>query len=199
MAKRYSLKKTIPEFKPDSKQFSLLKRLYMTQQQRKQLLKWGLYGLVCLLLLVVQDVILCRVSIFGGGTDLCVSAILLITVLEGTESGSIFALVASLLYLFSGSAPGPYCVALITILGIGAAIFRQLFWQRTFTSIVFCSGVVMMMYEMIVFIIGILMELTLLNRAAVFATTGLISWAVMLPLYPLCYKICKIGGTTWKE
>ena len=199
MAKRYSLKKTIPEFKPDSKNVSLLKRLYMTQQQRKQLLKWGLYGLVCLLLLVVQDVILCRVTIFGGGTDLCVSAILLITVLEGTESGSIFALVASLLYLFSGSAPGPYCVALITILGIGAAIFRQLFWQRTFTSIVFCSGVVMMMYEMIVFIIGILMELTLLNRAAVFATTGLISWAVMLPLYPLCYKIGKIGGTTWKE
>ena len=199
MAKRYSLKKTIPEFKPDSKQFSLLKRLYMTRQQRKQLLKWGLYGIVCLLLLVVQDVILCRVSIFGGGTDLCVSAILLITVLEGTESGSIFALVASLLYLFSGSAPGPYCVALITILGIGAAIFRQLFWQRTFTSIVFCSGVVMMLYEMIVFIIGIAMGLTLLNRAGIFAMTGLISWGVMILLYPLCYKIGKIGGTTWKE
>ena len=199
MAKRYSLKKTIPEFKPDSKQFSLLKRLYMTRQQRNQLLKWGLFGIVCLLLLVVQDVILCRVSIFGGGTDLCVSAILLITVLEGTESGSIFALVASLLYLFSGSAPGPYCVALITILGIGAAIFRQLFWQRTFTSIVFCSGVVMMLYEMIVFIIGIAMGLTLLNRAGIFAMTGLIRWGVMILLYPLCYKIGKIGGTTWKE
>jgi hypothetical protein len=29
--------------------------------------------------------------------------------------------------------------------------------------------------------------------------TGLISWAVMLPLYPLFYNIGKIGGNTWKE
>ena len=199
MANKFSLRRKISEFKPDSKHISLLKRLYMTKQQRLELLKWGLYTVVCLLLLVVQDVILCRVSIFGGGTDLCVSAILLITVLEGTESGSIFALVASLMYLFSGSAPGPYCVALITFLGIGAAMFRQLFWQRTFTSIVFCSGIVMVAYEMIVFIIGILMRLTLFSRVSVFAVTGLIGWVVMLPLYPICYKIGKIGGTTWKD
>lgn len=199
MAKRKSLRKSISEFKPDSKQFSLLKRLYMTPQQRLQFLKWGLYSLVCLALLLVQDVILCRVSIFGGGTDLCVSAILLITVLEGSETGSIFVLVASLLYLFTGSAPGPYCVAILCFLGIGASLFRQIFWQRTFTSTLFCSGIAVVLYEMAVFIVGIVMRLTLFNRISIFAMTGLISWAVMLPLYPLFYNIGKIGGNTWKE
>ena len=199
MANKFSLRRKISEFKPDSKHISLLKRLYMTKQQRLELLKWGLYTVVCLLLLVVQDVILCRVSIFGGGTDLCVSAILLITVLEGTETGSIFALVASLVYLFTGSAPGPYCVAVICFLGIGASLFRQLFWQRTFTSTLLCSGLAMVIYEMAVFFVGLAMRLTLFSRIGIFTMTGLISWAVMLPLYPLFYNIGKIGGNTWKE
>ena len=199
MARKKSLRSTITEFKPDVRRSSLLKRLYLTKQQRKQLLKWGLYALICTLLLVVQDVMLCRVSILGGGTDLCVSAILLITVLEGTETGSIFVLVASLLYLFSGSAPGPYCVAVLTFLGIGASMFRQLYWHRNASSTVLCSGIAMILYEMIVFIVGLLMRLTLFSRVGVFAMTGLISWAVMVPLYPLFYNIGKIGGNTWKE
>lgn len=199
MAKRQPFRKSISEFKPDSRHISLFKRLYMTRQMRLQLLKWGLYALVCVALLLVQDVILCRETFFGGRTDLCVSAILLITVLEGSETGSIFVLAASLVYLFSGSAPGPYCVAVITILGVGATLFRQLFWQRTFSSIVLCSGIVMLLYEMIIFIIGIAMGLTLFSRVGVFAMTGLISWACMLPLYPLFYNIGKIGGNTWKE
>lgn len=199
MARKQSLRRTITEFKPDVRRFSLLKRLYLTKLQRMQLLKWGLYAIICTLLLVVQDVILCRVSILGGGTDLCVSAILLITVLEGTETGSIFVLVASLLYFFSGSAPGAYCVAVLTSLGIGASMFRQLYWHRNSSSTVLCSGIAMMLYEMIIFIVGLLMRLTLFSRIGVFAMTGLISWAVMVPLYPLFYTIGKIGGNTWKE
>lgn len=187
------------EFKPDTRSFNPLKRLYLTRQQRKRLLKWGLYAAVCVLLLVIQDVIMCHVSIFGGTTDLAVSAILLITVLEGSENGSIFVLAASLLYLFSGSSPGPYCVALLTCLGIGATLFRQAFWHRNVSSTVLCGGAAVMLYEMAVFVVGLLMRLTLLNRVGVFAVTGLLSWAVMLPLYPLFYAIGKIGGESWKE
>jgi len=95
MARQRSHRRTIPEFKPDSKPFNLLKWLYLTKLQRLQILKWTLYAVSCIFLLVVQDVIMCRLTIFGGTTDLCVSAILLICVLEGTETGSIFALIAS--------------------------------------------------------------------------------------------------------
>lgn len=199
MARRQTPRRKTIEFKPDVKGFDLFKRLYMTRQQRKRLLKWGLYAIVCVLLLVIQDVIMCRLSIFGGTTDLAVAAILLITVLEGTETGSVFVLIASLLYLFSGSAPGPYAVALLTFLGVGASLFRQVFWHRNFSSTVLCGGIAMVLYELAVFIVGLLMQLTLFNRIGVFFVTGLLSVAVMLPLYPLFYTIGKIGGETWKE
>jgi high-affinity nickel permease len=87
----------------------------------------------------------------------------------------------------------------ICFLGIGASLFRQLFWQRTFSSTLLCSGIAMVLYEMIVFFVGFTMRLTLFNRIGIFAMTGLISWACMLPLYPLFYNIDKIGGNTWKE
>ena len=199
MARQRSRRRTIPEFKPDSRRFSLLKRLYMTNLQRLQILRWSLYAVVCIFLLVVQDVIMSRITLFGGGTDLCVSAILLICVLEGTESGSIFVLIASMLYFFSGSAPGAYSIAMISFLGIGATMFRQLCWHRNFSSTVLCAGIAVMIYEMAVFIVGLMMRLTLFSRIGVFAMTGLLSWAVMLPLYPLVYTIGKIGGNTWKE
>jgi len=199
MARQRSHRRTIPEFKPDSKPFNLLKWLYLTKLQRLQILKWTLYAVSCIFLLVVQDVIMCRLTIFGGTTDLCVSAILLICVLEGTETGSIFALIASTIYFFSGSAPGAYSIALISFLGIGATMFRQLCWHRNFSSTVLCAGIAMMVYELAVFVVGLMMRLTLFSRIGVFAMTGVLSWVVMLPLYPLFYTIGKIGGNTWKE
>ena len=187
------------EFKADSKAFSWLKRLYMTRQQRLRLLKWSLYAAVCVAMLIIQDVIMSRVSIFGATTDLAVCAMLLICVLEGTETGSIFILVASLVYLFSGSTPGAYVVVILTFVGVGATMFRQAYWHRGLGSTVACAGAALMLYELILFVVGLVMRLTLLRRLGVFLITGGLSVAVMLPLYPLVYKIGSIGGESWKE
>ena len=45
------------EFKPDPSGRSWIDKLYVTKKQRSALLKWVLYGLVCMFLLVVQDVL----------------------------------------------------------------------------------------------------------------------------------------------
>lgn len=187
------------EFKPDPKGTNLLKVLHLTKQQQMFYLKWGLYALLCLFLLVVQDVIMSRFRFAGATTDLAVCAILLISILAGTEDGGTFALVASCIYWFSGSAPGPYVIAIITFLVIGACLFRQAFWHRSFGSIMLCSGISMMLYEIILFVIGIFMGRTLWTRFGVFLLTGVMSVLVMLALYPLSKAIGKIGGESWKE
>lgn len=187
------------EFRPDAPTVSLPKLFHLTQLQRKGLLKWSLYALVCLFLLIVQDTIMSRARFFGGTTDLAVCAILLITVVEGIDKGSIFAMIASLLYFFSGSAPGAFAVALITILGIGAAMFRQLFWHRNERSILLCTGLALMAYELGVFLGGLFLELTHFGRVGAFLMTGLLSCVLLLPLYPLIDRIGRIGGTEWKE
>ena len=118
------------EFKADKPKSGFLSKLYLTPLQRKGLLKWVLYSLLLILLSVLQDVVLSRLRLFGATTDLVPCGIILICILEGAESGSIFALIASALYLFSGTAPGPYSLVFLTALAIGTSIFRQAYLQK---------------------------------------------------------------------
>ena len=187
------------EFRPDPKGTNFLKRLYMTRQQRLTLLKWCVYFMTGVLLLVIQDVIMSNVRISGATTDLPVAFILLVGIYEGLENGSVFTLAASLFYWFSGSAPAPFTVALLCILAIFAGLFRQMYWHRSFGSIALCAVISIMLYEMLLFVIGLLMGLTILPRVSVFALTGAFTCITMLPMYPLVRAISKIGGESWKE
>ena len=187
------------DFKPDAEVSTFGKTLRLTQLQRLRLAKWSLYVLTVILALVIQDVIMSQVSIFGATTDLAVCAILLITVLEGTEVGSIFVLAASLFYFFSGSAPGAYCIGLMTFLGIGATLFRQMYWHRSRGSILLCAAIAVTLYEMGLFVIGLMNELTRFSRVGIFGLTAVLSCLVLIPMYSLVYKIGLIGGNTWKE
>ena len=189
----------VSEFKPDAPLVSPLKGMRFTHLQWLQLLRWLGYVGICVLCLVIQDSIMSRVSIFGATTDLAVSAMLLITVLEGSEVGSVFILIASTIYYFSGSAPGPYSVGLLTVLGLGASLFRQLVWHRSRSSIVLCAGLAAVVYEFALYVTGLFMGLTSWYRLSRFLITGLLTAAAMLPLYSIIYRIGQIGGYTWKE
>lgn len=197
MAKRRR-KRTV-EFKPDPKAATWAKTFHLTIQQRLQLAKWALYVLTIVLCLVVQDVIMSRVRLFGATTDLAVCAILLITVIEGTDTGSLFVLIASTLYYFSGSAPGSYVIALLSFLGVAAVLLRQMYWHRSKGSIVLCTGIALMLYEIGLFVVGIAIGLTLPSRLIYFILTGVYSCLALIPLYSIVYKIGLIGGNTWKE
>lgn len=197
MARRKLSKQS--EFKPDPRQNSLSGLFHVTQLQKQRMLKWTLYVLTGILLLTIQDVIMSRVSIFGATTDLPVVYILLITVIEGVDVGSLFVLFASTIYYFSGSAPGPYCIGLLCAVGIIATLLRQAYLRRTEASIVICAGIALTIYEMGLFVVGIGLGLTRWDRVFSFLITAGYSFGVMVLLYPLINRIGLIGGTTWKE
>ena len=187
------------EFKPDKVKGTLRKALHLTALQQRQLLQWTCYGLLCLFLLIIQDVIMSKVSIFGATTDLVPAAILLIAVISDAYAGSLFAIIASTLFEFSGSAPGPYIIGYLTVLAVAAAIFRQSFWRRGFRSNILCAGLALLVYELAVWGTGVFLGLTYWSRVFVFLNIWLLSFLVMLALYPLIRKIQKIGGETWRE
>ena len=187
------------EFKPDPKVNTFFKKLYLTRLQRLRLLKWGLYGLLCLTLLVIQDSMLSSFRIFGATTDLAAAVIILIALHEGMERGGTFALIASVLYCCSGSAPGPYCIAYITFLTIGACYIHQSLWRRSFGSTGLCTIVIIFIYELAVFGTGIFQGLTIWSRLGVFLTCAFMSCIVMVPVYPVVRAIGKIGGDSWIE
>lgn len=188
-----------PEFKPDNNRISPLKMMHFTQYQQYQLARWALYIAVCILCLVIQDSIMSRVSIFGATTDLAVGAMMIITVIEGCDVGSVFILIAACIYYFSGSAPGPYSVGMLSILGLFATLFRQQMWHRNPSSILLCSGIAVMVYEIGLYIVGMFLGLTRWYRLPRFFLTGVLTVIAMIPLYYLINRIGLIGGNTWKE
>lgn len=187
------------EFRPDKPHADLLSKLYLTKKQRMSLLKWLLYALVLLVLSVLQDVILSRMDIFGATTDLVPCAILLICVLQGTETGCVFGLVAAAMYQFSGMAPGYHVIVLLPALGILAAMLRQSYLRKGFSSDVLCAGVAVLLYELILFVICLVFSQTAAVRIGRFLLTGVLSLLLIPVLYPIATAIDKVGGETWKE
>ena len=187
------------EFKPDPETSTWLKTQRLTRQQRLRLVKWALYTLIVVANLVIQDTILSQLRLFGATTDLAVGAILLITVIEGTDVGSVFVLIASALYWFSGSAPNPLCIALLTVFGIAATMFRQMYWHRSRGALTLCACLALTLYELGLFGVGLFYGLTYLGRFPSFLLTSVYTCLVMIPMYSLVYKTGLIGGNTWKE
>lgn len=187
------------EIRPDKIRTDFLGKLYLTRMQRLTLLRWLLYAVILVVLSLIQDVILCKADFFGTTTDLVPCAIILICVQLGGERSSIFALIAALLYKFSGTAPGYYVVGLIPVLGVMAAVVRQGYLRRSFSSTMLCACTATMLYEIGVFAFGLLFQHTILSRAVSFLITGGLSLLSYPILYPIIKAIDKIGDRTWKD
>ena len=187
------------EFRPDKHRVDVFGKLLLTPSQRLTLLRWVLYAVILVVLSLIQDVILCKANFFGTTTDLVPCAIILICVQLGGERSCMFALIASLLYKFSGSAPGYYVVGMIPLLGVIAAVVRQGYLRRSFSSTMLCACTATILYEMGIFAFGLLFQNTVPQRALSFLITGLLSLLSYPILYPIIKAIDKIGDRTWKD
>ena len=187
------------DFRPDADNSVDLDKLLLTQRQRFNLLRWVLYGMLCLAGLLLQDAVLCRVDVRGGCTDLVPCLIFMITALQGAEQGSIFALIAAVFYYCTGSAPGLYVIPVITVFAVLVAVFRQACLRRGFFSIFLCAAVSIFVYEMVVFGIGLFMNQTLPQRWVSAALTAALTLVAVPMVYPIVRAVGKIGGETWKE
>ncbi len=192
MARKY-------EFRMDPENPGILGRLLLTQKQRLSLLRWSLFGLVCLVALLLQDVVLHRLYLFGAGMDLVPCLILMIAVLQDADTGSVFALAASSLYYFSGSAPGPYVIPLLTFICVFIVIFRQAYLQQGFGAVLLCAAVGLLLYELTVFGICLFLGWTIWARLGTLLLTGALTLVAVPVCYPLLRAIQKIGGEVWKE
>lgn len=187
------------EFKPDKLGSSWLSKLYLTRQQRRTILKWVVYLILLVLVSLVQDVILCRFRLWGAATDLVPCLLLLICITEGAEGGGVFALLGTLYYLYSGTAPGPYVVALIPVIGIPLSILRQAYLRKGFLTALICLIPAMVLYELGVFAFGMFLERTFAWRLMGFVLSALLSMLAVPVMYPVCRLIHKIGGQLWNE
>lgn len=185
------------EFKPDKPYSGFLQKLLLTQKQRRSVLRWALYSLTLVILSVLQDVLLSRVRLFGATTELVPCGIFLICVLEGAERSCIFALVASFLYLFSGTAAGVYSVVFLTVLAVVISILRQSYLQSGFPAAMLCTAVALVLYKLLECFFGVFLELTPLSNIGSFLLTAALTVPAAAVLYPIFLTIG--GGSVWRE
>lgn len=192
MAKKY-------EFQPDRPYATWLSKLQLTKLQQKQVLKWFLYALLLLILSVLQDVVLCRIRLWDGTTDLLPCAIFTISLLEGTQRGCVFSLAASIFYLLSGTSPGTHILVLITLLSVLAAALQQTYLQQGFLATVLSAVAAMAVYESAVFGFCLLVGRVTADRFAGFMVPVVLAFVVIPVIYPIAKAISTIGGESWKE
>ena len=187
------------EFKPDNFRATLANKLYLTPKQRLTILRWFLFVILLIVASVLQDVILCRFQLFGATTDLVPCVIILSCMIMGANTSAIFVLLAALGYQASGTAPGYYVVPLIVFLSLLLSLFREGFLRKTFSSVMLSAGVAVLVYEMLLFVVGLVLGSTRPDRWIVFLLTGGLSLVSLPILYPIVSTIAKIGGEIWKE
>lgn len=187
------------EFRPDRTGSGVLGKLYMTRQQRQKALIWLLYIFVLVALSVLQDVLLWRLRIHSASTDLVSAGILLLCLMLPTDHCAVFSLVASTAFYFSGSAAGPYVILFLTGIGLGLNILRYSFLQKGILSTFLCAGTGMLLYELLIFLMGLFLGHTTAVRFPAFLLTAGLSICVMPLLYPIFLSIGNIGGESWKE
>jgi len=187
------------EFKPDRNDSGTISKLYITPKQRTKILKWVLMTLALAIVCVIEDVILSKLSIHGTTFDLMAATLLLVCILQDPEYGSIFVLIASIVYYFSGSAPGPYVVAMLTLIGVFFAIVRHCYMHKGFGSVMLCTAAAILVYEAVLFGIGLFFGYTVFERWLNHLIKAGISFGVMPVMYPIFGAICKIGGESWSE
>ena len=187
------------EFRPDPTGFDWVSKLLLTPKQRRSVLKWLLYSLTCVAGLVLQDSMLAGFRFLGGSFEVAPALIILICVLEGCDKGSLFALLGSMIYVFSGTGPGHWGILVLTLAAVLAAAFRQSYLRRGVGSELICVGGAMILYELCVFCVGLFLQLTYGGRWGVFVMTGLVSTLAAGALYRPLKHIGTIGGNEWKE
>ncbi len=187
------------DFKPDKTGTNPLRQLHLTQRQRAGLLKWSLCGLVVAVLSVVQDVILCRISVRGATTDLTACAIQLLGIMAGVESGTLFVVIAAVCYFLSGMAPGVYCILYLTVLSCGMNMFRRGYLRSSPAITLVCAMAALLVYELLIFVTGLIFGLTTPARLTGFCITAGMSCLLMPLLYPVFAGLGKIGGNPWNE
>ena len=187
------------EFRPDPTGYDVAGKLHLTRQQRQSLLKWVLYSVVCVAGLVLQDSMLAGFRLFDGRFEVAPALIILICVLEGCDSGALFALLGAMIYVFSGTGPGHWGILVLTLSAVLAAAFRQSYLRRGIGSDLICVGGAMVLYELCVFCMGLFLQLTYAGRWKSFAVTALVSTLTAGTLYRPLKHIGTIGGNEWKE
>ena len=170
----------------------MLKYFHLTKRQWQGVLKWSLYGLLTLLVLLLQTSVLAKRPILGAKLAPLPALIVCVCVREGPEKGGLYAILAVLFWCFSGADFGNLSVAVIPIGAMLSAVLCRVVLTLRFVPTALCCLAVTLLNASVIFLFKLILPpaVALENY-----------WQVLLPgvglsmvFVPFHYALVKLIG-----
>lgn len=167
--------------------------MHASQVYRKYLM-WGLYALLFLLVMLVQEVALGRQRFFGTKVNLLPMTIALIAMHLGHEVGGLFGLLAGTFWCMTGADDGSAAILTWTVVGIAAGYVCDAVLSRRFLPALGLSLAALLFHEGAVFILNVLLADAAWSMGLWVLVTAGLSLLACPVLYLLCRAIGKVVG-----
>lgn len=178
-----------------------LKKLRITKKQWKTILKWFLYAVALVATLVIQSVILSRLPVFGAKVNLVPYFVGCVCVIEGADSGSVFALIASLVWALSGGDYGFASILILTCGGMGLGILLQKLLRRQLVTCIVCCFLLCLCHDTAIFLLRLYMKTVTARQYLRILVPGTLIGSLSCPVFYFLFRaIHRVGGnSTWND
>lgn len=174
----------------------MFKKLYLTASQRREILKWTLYALVFLALLLNQTTLLGKFPIFGLKLNFVPLLLVCICIKEGPERGGIFCLITTLIQALSGVDYGGLSIAALTVCAVVSGILCNSVLNNRFLPALLCSFVTLVINETVIILFRVVLDRTAIQNLWLKAVPACALSLVAFPvIYLLVKAIEKTGGS----
>lgn len=173
----------------------MFKHLHLTRLQWLGILKWFLYGLLTLTVLLLQSVVLSQLPVFGAKLAPLPILIVCVCIREGPEKGGVYAILATLFWCLSGSDFGNVSVAIVPVGAILSAVLCRAVLTMRLLPVALCCLAVSLANESAIFLFKFILppSVALSNYWRVLLPTVALSMLFLPIHYALVKRIGRIG------
>ena len=173
----------------------MFRHLHLTKLQWLGILKWSLYGLLTLVVLLLQTVVLTQLPVFGVKLSPLPILIVCVCIREGPEKGGVYAILATLFWCLSGADFGTLSVAVLSVGAILSAVLCRAVLTLRFLPAALCCLAVSLVNESLIFVFKLILPpaVALSNYWRILLPTVALSMLFMPIHYALVKLIGRIG------
>ena len=167
---------------------------YFSRQQLMQFLKWLLYFMLFFFAMLLQSIVLPRLSI--AGITLCILPICLscISSREGADHGTLFGLIAGTFFCLSGADCGPLYLFVFTLSCAMCGAICDQFYTRTIAPTLLLSLLSLTLCEGLVFLFRAYTGAASISLWFSVLIPEILLSAILFPVfYPTVLLISKLG------
>ena len=118
----------------------------------KNALMWTLYGVLFLLIAVLQTVVFGRARFFGVKLTLIPVCIACVSMLAGAEAGALYGLCCGTVWCFTGAAGGAMHIVLLTVCGAVIGYICDRYLERQLLSAILMSLLALVFCQTLLFL-----------------------------------------------